>query len=138
VLADRLAYVDAERKATFSGNVLARSADMTTSAESIQLLLLPAGGPGSNQLDKMIAQGDVRVQQPNRKASGNQLAYTAQEGKLVMTGTKASRPSIFDAEKGQITGDSLTFYIHDDRVLVDSQESSHTTIQTHIPDASKK
>jgi lipopolysaccharide export system protein LptA len=138
VLADRLAYVDAERKATFSGNVLARSADMTTSAESIQLLLLPAGGPGSNQLDKMIAQGDVRVQQPNRRASGNQLAYTAQEGKLVMTGTKAGRPSIFDAEKGQITGDSLTFYIHDDRVLVDSQESSHTTIQTHIPDASKK
>lgn len=134
VLADRLSYLDAERKATFSGNVLARTADMITSAESIQLLLLPGGGPGSNQLDKMIAQGDVRVQQPNRKASGDQVVYTAQEGKFVMTGTNTSRPTIYDAEKGRVTGDSLTFYIHDDRVLVDS----HTIIQTHIPDTSKK
>ena len=134
VLADRLSYLDAERKATFSGNVLARTSDMNTSAESIQLLLLPGGGPGSNQLDKMIAQGDVRVQQPNRKASGDQVVYTAQEGKFVMTGTNTSRPTIYDAEKGRVTGDSLTFYIHDDRVLVDS----HTIIQTHIPDTSKK
>jgi lipopolysaccharide export system protein LptA len=138
VLADRLAYVDAERKAVFSGNVQARTAEMTTSAESIQLFLLPGGGPGSNQLDHMTAQGDVKVQQPNRKASGDLVVYTAKEGKFVMTGTKTERPSISDSEKGQVTGDSLTFYIHDDRVLVDSQESSHTTIQTRIPDSSKK
>jgi lipopolysaccharide export system protein LptA len=137
VTADKLTYVDADRKAVFSGNVQARSTEMNTSAESIQLFLLPGGGAGSNQLDRLIAQGDVKVQQPGRKASGNQLTYTAQEGKLVMIGSKENRPVISDDAKGQVSGDSLTFYIHDDRVLVDSQESSHTTTQTHIPDKSK-
>jgi len=137
VTADKLTYVDADREAVFSGNVRARSTEMNTSAESIHILLLPGGGAGSNQLDRLIAQGDVKVQQPGRKASGNQLTYTAQEGKLVMIGSKENRPVISDDTKGQVTGDSLTFYIHDDRVLVDSQESSHTTTQTHIPDKSK-
>ena len=138
VLADRLSYVDAERRAVFSGKVEARSADMTTFADNVQLFLLPPGAQGGNQLDRMIAQGDVRMQQPTRKASGNRLLYSAQEGKLVMTGTKTNRPTILDAEKGQVTGDSLTFYIHDDRVLIDSKESSPTVIQTRIPDAGKK
>ena len=137
VAADKLTYVDADREAVFSGNVRARSTEMNTSAESIQVFLLPGGGAGSNQLDRLIAQGDVKVQQPTRKASGNLLTYTAQEGKLVMTGSQANRPVISDDEKGQVSGDSLTFYIRDDRVLVDSQESSRTTTQTHIPDKSK-
>ena len=41
-------------------------------------------------------------------------------------------------KQGKITGDSLTFFTHDDRVLVGSKESSHTLIQTRIRDASKK
>lgn len=138
VVADRLSYVDAERRAVFSGGVEARSADMTTFADNVELFLLPAGAQSGNQLDRMVAQGDVRMQQPNRRASGNHLLYSAQEGKLVMTGTKTNRPTIFDAEKGQVTGDSLTFYIHDDRVLIDSKESSPTVIRTRIPDTSKK
>ena len=44
------------------------------------------------------------------------LVYTAADDKFVLTG---GPPSIFDAEQGKITGVSLTFFRHDDRVLVE-------------------
>ena len=138
VTADRLSYVDAERKAVFSGNVLVRTSETSITSDDVQILLLPRGNQAASQVDRIIAQGNIQIEQPNRKATGNQLLYTAQDEKLVLTASAGKRPSIFDAERGQITGDSLTFYRHDDRVLVDSKESSQTVIQTRIRDASKK
>jgi len=138
VTADKLSYVDSDRKAVFSGNVVVRGAETSMTAETVQVLLLPRGNQANSQLDRIIAQGEINIQQQDRKATGNQLVYTAQEEKFVLTASEGRRPSIFDAERGQITGDSFTFYTHDDRVLVDSKESSHTLIQTRIRDASKK
>ena len=138
VTADKLSYADSDRKAVFSGNVVVKGAEMTMNAETVEALLLPRGNQANSQIDKIVAQGDINIQQGDRKATGNQLVYTPQEGKVVLTAANGKRPSIFDAEHGQITGDSLTFYTHDDRVLVDSRESSHTLIQTRIRDASKK
>lgn len=137
VTADRLSYVDAERKAVFSGNVLTKSAETNLTANTVQILLTPRGNQGGSQLDRIIAQGDIQIEQPSRKATGNQLVYTAADEKMVLTASDGKRPIISDAERGEITGDSLTFYRHDDRVLVDSKETSKTLIQTRIRDASK-
>jgi lipopolysaccharide export system protein LptA len=138
VTSDRLSYVDGERKAVFSGHVLIRGAESTTTADSVQVLLAPRGNQAASQLDRIVAQGDIVIQQQGRKATGNLLVYTAQDEKFVLTASEGRPPSIFDAEQGQITGDSLTFFTHDDRVLVGSKESSHTLIQTRIRDTSKK
>jgi lipopolysaccharide export system protein LptA len=138
VTSDRLSYVDAERKAVFSGHVLIRGADATTTADSVQVLLSSRGSQSASQLDRIMAQGEIVIQQQGRKATGNLLVYTAQDEKFVLTASEGRSPSIFDAEQGQITGDSLTFFTHDDRVLVGSKDSSHTLIQTRIRDAGKK
>lgn len=138
VTSDRLSYVDAERKVVFTGHVLVRGADYTTTADSVQIFLAARANQASSQLDRIVADGDLVIQQQGRKATGNLLVYTAKEEKFVLTGSESRTPSIFDAEQGQITGDSLTFFTHDDRVLVGSKESSHTLIQTRIRDASKK
>lgn len=142
VTADRLSYVDSDRKAVFSGNVRLRGDDFTMDANTVQVLLhqrVPqAGNQGASQLDRIVAQGDIVIQQPNRKATGSQLVYTAQEQKFVLTGSPGRRPSIFDAEHGQISGDSLTFYTHDGRVLVGSGEASTPQAQSRIRDAGAK
>jgi lipopolysaccharide export system protein LptA len=107
----------------------------------MQIFLLargsPAGGAG-NQLDRIVAQGDIEIQQGGRKALGSQVVYTAQEQKFVLTGTPERKPSIFDAEHGQITGDSLTFFTQGDRVLVGSGDSSPKLTQTRNRDTSTK
>jgi lipopolysaccharide export system protein LptA len=142
VTSEKLSYVDAERKAVFNGNVIVRAQDATITSDTVQVILLPKTGQAENQsasqLERIEAQGDIKIEQGARKASGNKLVYTAADEKMVLTGTKAKLPSIFDAERGQVSGDSLTFFIHDGRVLVGSGETSKTEIPSRIPDAGKK
>jgi lipopolysaccharide export system protein LptA len=138
IAADSLSYVESERRAVFNGNVVARVEGSTINADTVQAFLSPPGGQGGGQLDHIVALGDIQVQQPQRRATGSQLVYTAQDEKFVLTGSATRLPSIFDAERGQILGDSLTFFRHDGRVLVGSGEAPHTQTETKVHDASKK
>lgn len=142
VTSDRLSYVDSDRKAVFSGRVLVKSEDTTINADHVDIVLLPKGSQAESQsagqLDHIVAQGDIHIQQAARKAVGNQLVYTAADDKMVLTGTEGHRPSIFDAERGEISGNSLTFFTHDGRVIVGSGETSQNQTPTRIQDASKK
>lgn len=131
-----LNYVDSDRQVHFEDGVLMRSADATITADKLDVLLAPHSQPYAQQqlgnagrLEKVVAQGHVIVQQPGRRATGDQLTYTAPEDKFVMTG---GRPSIFDAERGQVTGDSLTFFRRDDRVIVEGTDSSPTVTRTRV------
>jgi lipopolysaccharide export system protein LptA len=143
VTSDKLSYVDSERKAVFSGNVIVRAQETTIASDAIHVILLPKKSQSENQsasqLERIEAQGDIKIDQGSRKASGSKLVYTAADQKMVLTGTPTKPPSIFDAERGQISGDSLTFFTHDGRVLVGAGgETSQTQIPVRIPDASKK
>ena len=132
----RLTYADSERKAHFEGGVRAEGSDVTITSRQADVFLQPRTqttqeqaltGPG--KIDHMVAQGQVAVVQPARRATGDQLVYTAASDQFVMTG---GPPSIFDAERGKITGVSLTFFRHDDRVLVEGSDSSPTVTHTRV------
>jgi lipopolysaccharide export system protein LptA len=132
----RLTYADSERKAHYEGGVVAKSIDFTASAKSADAYLVPRSQTASNQLltgpsqlDHMVAEGDVVITQPNRRAAGQKLVYTAADDKFVLTG---GPPSIFDAEQGKITGVSLTFFRADDRVLVEGEESTPVVTHTRV------
>jgi lipopolysaccharide export system protein LptA len=89
-----------------------------------------ATGPGTpGQVERIVVEDKVVITQPTRHATGERLVYAAAEDKFVLTG---GTPSIFDAERGKITGDSLTFYRHDDRVLVEGKETSPTVTKTQV------
>lgn len=136
ITAAQLTYTDSDRKAHYDGGVVAKGSDFTAASQTLDAYLQPrgenkanlsTGGPG--RLDHMIAQGDVLVQQPNRRAEGQKLVYTTADDKFVLTG---GPPSIFDAEQGKITGVSLTFFRRDDRVLVEGGASSPVVTETRV------
>jgi lipopolysaccharide export system protein LptA len=77
----------------------------------------------------MVAENDVVIQQPNRRAEGQRLVYTPADDKFVLTG---GPPSIFDAEQGKITGVSLTFFRRDDRVLVEGEAGAPVVTTTRV------
>jgi len=149
VTADKLTYVDVERRARYTGNVFAKSTNGTINAKQIDVYLKQAdatnGNPGGSEakvsrpvipgtegpsrVDHMVAVGKVVVTEPNRRAVGDRLVYTGDDGKYYLTGKS---PSIFDAEHGTVWGDSLTFYSHDDRVLVESKHSPPTVTRARI------
>ena len=138
-----LNYADAARKVLLDGGVTAKGSDSTITAQQMTVYLMarnqsqigkPAGGgPASpGQVERIVAENNVVVTQPARHANGERLVYTAAEDSFVLTGGAANPPSIFDAERGKITGDSLTFYRHDDRVLVEGKETSPTVTRTQV------
>ena len=132
----RLNYADLERKVFLDGGVTAKEEDATMTGEQMTVYLLPRsqskGGanparPG--QVDRIIAENKVEITQPKRHATGERLVYTSVDDRFVLTG---GPPSIFDAEQGKTTGDSLTFYRRDDRVLVDGRETSPAVTRTQV------
>jgi lipopolysaccharide export system protein LptA len=136
ITAARLTYTDAERKAHYEGGVTAKGSNFTASADTMDVFLMPRSQTSASQpiaasgrLDRMIAQGNVQIIQPDRRAQGQRLVYTASDDKFVLTG---GPPSIFDAEHGKITGVSLTFFRADDRVLVEGKASTPVVTQTRV------
>ena len=138
-----LTYTDSEKKAFFEGGVTARGADSNgayekMTAQEMSVFMLAQGQSrvagsasalGGAQVEKIIAEDGVVLTQPKRRAIGDQLVYTATDDKFVLTG---GPPSIFDAEQGKITGDSLTFFRHDDRVLVEGRDTSPAVTRTQV------
>jgi lipopolysaccharide export system protein LptA len=133
----RLNYADAERRIFLDGGVTAKGSDTSLTAQQMTVFLRSrsesqgtARVPGTpGQVERIVAEGKVVITQPARHATGDRLVYTAAEDKFVLAG---GPPSIFDAERGKITGDSLTFYRHDDRVLVEGKETSPTVTRTQV------
>jgi lipopolysaccharide export system protein LptA len=132
----RLTYADADRLAHYEGGVVAKGSNFTASSSTMDAYLVPRSQTSSNQplagpgqLDHLVAKGNVVVQQPTRRAEGKTLVYTAKDDKFVLTG---GPPSIFDAERGKVTGVSLTFFRGDDRVLVEGEASTPVVTQTRV------
>jgi len=140
ITSGHLKYADAERRIFLDGGVTAKGSDTALTAQQMTVFLRSrsesqagAGPATPGQVERIVAESKVVITQPTRHATGDRLMYTAVEDKFVLTGgSSGGTPSIFDAERGKITGDSLTFYRHDDRVLVEGRETSPTVTRTQV------
>jgi lipopolysaccharide export system protein LptA len=132
VTAPKLSYADNEREARYSGGVTARGEGGVMTADHADVFLNAASATrttGPSQLDHITANTRVLVQQQERRAEGEKLVYTASNGSFVMTG---GTPVLSDPVNGTVRGDSLTFFSHDDRVVVEGNGSSRTVTHTHV------
>jgi len=135
ITSGKLSYTDAERKAEFTEGVMATASDLSITSHQMDAFLEAHGQTDTNspsavgKLDRIVANGEVVVTQPQRHANGDRLVYTAADDKFVLTG---GPPSIFDAEHGKVTGVSLTLYRRDDRVLVKGDSTDPAVTQTRV------
>ena len=141
ITSTRLTYVDADRRIHFEGGVTMQGSDATITSRELDVTLAKFGPAVSTQtssnqavgtpsrLERAVASGNVVIQQQTRKATGESLVYEVSEDKFTLTGGK---PSIFDAERGKITGDSLTFFRRDDRVVVEGKANSPVITHTRM------
>ena len=89
----------------------------------------PASAPAGRQLDRALALGGVVVRQGDRRGTSEQAEYTASDGKFVLSGGK---PTLTDASSDTTTGHSLTFFVANDTILIDSKESSRTLTRHRV------
>src|SRR5580693_4511947 len=89
-----------------------------------------AGSPSEGrQLDHALALGGVTVRQGDRRGTADQAEYTASDGKFVLSG---GQPTIVDASSDTTTGHSLTFFVANDTILIDSQDGSRTLTKHRV------
>ena len=145
VTSAHLEYRDSQRKAHFDGGVTVRSSDLTIAARQMDVFLAPPSRPSAKptdkqpaahseqlspaHLDRIVASGSVVINEPNRRATGEQLVYTVSDERFVLTG---GPPSIFDAEHGKITAVSLTLFRRDGRVVVEGDRQSPAVTETKV------
>jgi lipopolysaccharide export system protein LptA len=142
-----LFYAEMEHKAVFSGGVVAQTSSGLMRSSFMDVYFTVVDGqsvhatvtqpPGktpdqqSSQVSKIVARGGVQLEQPGRKGTGDELTYTAQDGKFVLVGTSTVPPRLADQIRGTVTGASLIFNDRDDSVIV-SGGSSKAVTQTRV------
>jgi lipopolysaccharide export system protein LptA len=144
VASRELVYSDEARKAEFTGGVDVESKDGSMRGQQAVVYLQPAGtgrassgnggkvdgvktstastagGSGfmAGSVERMVVSGAIDMEQPGRRATGEQLVYTANDGLFVLTGTATVLPKVTDDQRGTVTGTSLRFHSGDDNVVV--------------------
>jgi lipopolysaccharide export system protein LptA len=121
VRADRLDYFDVGRRARYSGNVELDTEDTKIEADRLDVYFSSGKDQTDSEVERAVAEGHVKIVQPMRFAKGENAVYDARNGMVVMTG---GPPTVYDTEKGSMSGQRLTFYIHNDRLLVDGNANS--------------
>lgn len=79
--------------------------------------------PDTSELDRLYAQGKVTINHDQKRGSGNQATFFANERKLVLEGY----PRLQEAGQADIVGRMLTLFLADDRILIDGQEDGRAT-----------
>ena len=122
--AERMTYSDADRLVHYEGNVKARQGTDRIEATKVDVFLEKE----TNEVDHMLADGNVILTQPARRGTGDHLVYTASDGRAVLTGKSAR---VDDAEQGSTMGTELTFYSRDDRIQVENKQGTGRVRSTH-------
>jgi len=137
-----LTYWGNEGRAHLDGGVIASSEQGSLESQTLDAFLETAGSAttatapksgepasGGRQLSRVLAQGNVVVRQGDRRATGERAEYTATDGKFVVSGGK---PTVTDGSSNTATGHSLTFFVANDTILIDSQEGSRTLTKHRV------
>ncbi|MBB5339660.1 LptA/OstA family protein [Tunturiibacter gelidoferens] len=136
VISRELVYSDEARKADFTGGVQVDNADGSMRGQQAVVYLQAAptngvkkadgvgGGFMGGNVERVVASGHIEMQQPGRRASGEQLVYTASDGMFVLTGSPTVLPKVVDDQRGTVTGTSLRFHSGDENVVVSNEGES--------------
>jgi lipopolysaccharide export system protein LptA len=147
-----LVYSDETRRADFTGGVEVESADGSMRGQQVVVYLqaapaadakgmqstrtvglagqgkagaaLTGNGFMGGSVERVVASGHLDIDQPGRKATGEQVVYTASDGMFILTGTPTVLPKVVDDQQGTITGTSLRFHAGDENVVVSNGGSS--------------
>lgn len=106
---DSLEYDNKNNTATFDGNVVARQGDIVIFADRVT-----GAYGGSGGLRRLTAQGNVKVVQGERIATGTQIVFFSKEQKIVATGN----PRVWQGDN-VVQGKTITVFLREDRYLVE-------------------
>ncbi len=125
IQASRLDSYNEEKKIIFSGDVVAKKAEMTIYADQMTVYYRKTEGKDAGQggdaeeVEKIFAKGHVRIVKNNRTATGDDAVYYSAEQNVILTGN----PRVWEGNN-MVKGDKITIFLDEDRSIVESQEGN--------------
>jgi outer membrane protein assembly factor BamD len=109
ITSDRVETFSKEKLILFKGNVVARQKDMVIYADTIETKLLEEG----KGIETVVADGNVKIQQGVRVATGQKAVFYNLDRRVVLTGA----PKVWEGEN-MVSGEEIIFNIDQNRVEV--------------------
>jgi lipopolysaccharide export system protein LptA len=113
ITADRLSADSVKNSVTFEGNVVAKQGDVTLSAEH----LFAEYARGTGIIEKIIAKGNVRVNQEDKEARAARAVFYNLEQRVVLSGG-----ADLTQEGNTVKGEAVTIYLRENRSVVTGGE----------------
>ena len=124
IRATDLVYTEATRVAVYQGGVVLTRPALTVNSRELQAFLKPADSDSS--LDKALADGAVKIVSVSttgkttrtRTGTSEHAEYYADDQKVIL---QKGQPLLVDSVKGNATGQQLTWWANNDRLLVEGE-----------------
>jgi lipopolysaccharide export system protein LptA len=116
-----------QNKVTFKGNVVAKQEDVTLYANTLVMIY----DPDTKKLKEIIAIGNVKVVQLDRRATGQKVTFDQDKNKVVLDGDAVVREGT-----NVVRGERITFYVEEERSVVEPVKGGR--VSTSITPSSKE
>jgi len=108
----------------FKGNVVAKQEDMTLYANTLVVVY----DPDTKKLKEIVATGNVKVVQLDRRATGQKVTFDQDKNKVVLDGDAVIREGT-----NVIRGERITFYVEEERSVVESGKGGRVSTSITPP-----
>jgi lipopolysaccharide export system protein LptA len=98
------------KTAVFTGKVVAKQGDVTIFCDKLTVYY----GNTQGEVDKIEADGNVRIVQENRTGLASHAVYESKQGRITLTG---GNPKVMQGAD-TVTGEVITYFIDDERSSV--------------------
>jgi len=119
--------VEADQKTntvTFKGNVVAKQEDTTLYANTLTITY----DQNTKKLKEIVAVGNVKVVQLDRRATGQKATFDQDKNKVVLDGDAVVREGA-----NVIRGERITFYVDEERSVVEGGKGSRVSTSITPP-----
>ncbi|WP_052464867.1 lipopolysaccharide transport periplasmic protein LptA [Geoalkalibacter subterraneus] len=113
------------RRIFFTGDAVARQGDLTIEADQLRIFF----DQNSEVIERIEAEGGVRIEQGNRVATGEHGVMHQQQAIIVLTGS----PRITEGDDF-VEGDEITVFLNENRSTVRGEGSSRVRAIFHPKD----
>jgi len=113
--------VEADQKKnsiTFKGNVVAKQEDTTLYANTMVVHY----DPDTKKLREIIATGNVKIVQLERRATGQRATFDQEENKIVLDGDAVVREG-----ENVLRGERVIYYVNEERSVVEGGKANRVT-----------
>ena len=118
ITSDTVEYDQKQNSITFKGNVIAKQEDTTLYAST----MVVHQDPETKKLKTIVATGNVKIVQLERRATGQRATFNQEENKIVLDGEAVVREG-----ENVVRGERVIYYTNEERSIVEGGKGSRVT-----------